>query len=215
MRSKMILSESSASEYPTIVDIRKISENKDQIVYQAVKIQTKKIKIEDSDIRADMSQLTASLLWDVSPMLALTGTHEDIFCDVTYFSTMVYSRLASPDPYIGYCYKITSVKGGLISKSDSQISVTKIVLGYVEHGQYWVNRAGTGGVTTLSNLAKYTITYPVIGTTYSTSGPTQNYYYCIEDEISGIQSRTTIYLKRLNSTFTANSYVEFVEGTAY
>jgi|GEM_PF-5178547 len=119
-----------------LVDIREICRSEDTITYRAVKVSTKKVNVNSRSVKAPNVDLSGTLLYDFGPMTALSGSDEDTYCDVTYFTTLVYDRKASPDPAIDYCYRITSVKGGIISKSDPQISVTKLVLGYAEHGQY-------------------------------------------------------------------------------
>ncbi len=199
----------------TIIDVRKKSENCDSETFEAFIVQTKKVKLEGDGNINPIASLSGALPSDSFQLTALSGGDQDIYCDVTFFTTMIYDRKASPDPFIDYCYRITSIKGGVISKSDSQISVTKLTLGFVEHGEYWINGTGGSYMGTLKNMAKYSKTYPVIGTTYTTSGPSQAYYYCIEDYFSGIQTRTTIYVKRLNSSFTGKGYVDFVKGTAF
>lgn len=170
-----------------IVDIRKISST----TYKATIIETQEIRT------------------------TLEDTHQEIFCDVTFFVTAVYDKQSCPDPHIRYCYKITGVKGGIIRKTDPQIIVTKLTLGCEGHGEYYPNAQPPKGNKVTKNLQKYIKQNPAVGTTYSTSGFPNNYYYVTEDGFSGISARTYIYIKRNGSGYTDYNYAEWKLGTSY
>ncbi|HBE9437025.1 TPA: hypothetical protein KO474_000629 [Clostridioides difficile] len=172
-----------SEENDTILDVVKISENKDSEIFEATVIVTRAV---------------------------LNKYEEDILADVKYFVKMTYDKRNLPDGYPGY--KITNVSGGVISKSDPQMTPTKLYLRSISGYSRYLNATGnrTSGIEKFNST---TWNSPKMGSTYSFS-PSSNYYYDTSGA-GGINAQAHLTVKRSVSSATWTDYVDVFIGTRF
>lgn len=195
-----------------IIDVRKINDSETIDTYEATIVVDQTIELQKTDDSTELSIVEPSLDMTESSLISYD---EEWYCDVVFSCTIEYTSAPCPDPDCDYMYRMTKVKGSVVDIQDSQISVTRLDIGYAMQGNYYVYGTQTKDTGEEVDAIFKTKISPVEGTTYYDPVPDTDRYYMIDDSYGGLTGRCKIYVARQGSSFTGSSVVTTAVGTAY
>ncbi len=196
-----------------IRDVKKVDEREGVDTYEVTIIYNDRYKLDNDKNVSGKFGIPLSSLVGTKGDIRLLGTTDSTtstYCDVKMSCQVTYTKTYVPGQTSDFMYKITKVQGGFVSKSDPQMGCKSMYLQFKAYGGRYVSPTSTRGTGPESRTGN-TVNYPTMGSTYSLT-TNSGYYYATEVSGTYTAGRTFFTVNRINSSFTANSYVEFGFG---